>query len=76
MVLLILVSGGATVHYWLFDSDSVDDALSSIVGVTHMAELSLSSSYYEPRVATMHTPTQISYPEMPPIDRMDFVYAK
>ena len=37
---------------------------------------SLSVAYYEPRLLLFDRAANPSYPEMPPIDRMDFIYEK
>ena len=75
-LLLFFASLGVALHYLSFDRHEIHTALSSVVRVTHIAEPSLSVSYYESRVMSPHSSTNISYPEMSSIDRMDFVYAK
>jgi len=64
-----------SIHYLSFDKSSIDGKLSKITSITHMAMPSLSVSYYEPK-GVLGKSKNILYPEMMPIDRMDFIYAK
>lgn len=73
---LFLFSAIITFHYLSFDRKSLNDSLSSIVGVTHISDLSWGGSYLEPRVSTRYNSDNIAYPEMLPLDKKDFVYAK
>lgn len=53
----------------LFPYHKNRDALNAITQLTHMAPLSLSVAYD----ASKHN---ITYPEMPTLNRMDFVYER
>lgn len=73
VLFLMIFAVGA--HYLSFDGRSIAHDLSSVVALTHMAEPSFSVSYYEPRLSSDGA-SNIAYPEMMPINRMDFVYEK
>lgn len=64
------------VHYAWGDRGEVADKLGAIAGLTMMSSLSFSVAYYEPRLGGIDRATNIAYPEMIALDRMDFVYAK
>ena len=57
-----------------FDSASVKDAQIKSVKLTHLADLSLSVFWYEPRVSRYEVAQYDPYPEMPPINSLSFVY--
>ena len=63
-------------HYLFSDAQQVTDATNRIVAMTHMASLSLGAAYYEPRVERIKSGDNPIYPEMMPLGRMDFVYAR
>ncbi len=71
---MIILSMG--VHYTLGDRSEVTQSLVAVAGLTKMSSPSFGVAYYEPRVAGLRDETNIAYPEMISIDRMDFVYAK
>lgn len=70
-IMLLMIS----IHYLFFDDKSVNAKLSKITAFTYSSRPSWSVSYYEPRIL-LNRSTNIVYPEMMPINRMDFVYAK
>lgn len=63
-------------HYYWYDTQKIKMHLSQITKLTHMLSPSLSVKYYEPRILFYEVAMQPSYPEMPVIDKMDFVYEK
>jgi len=69
---LLLLAAAAGVHYLQADRDLQVQALQHLSAVTQQSGLSLGRAYYEREGALGN----IAYPEMPPIDRMDFVYAQ
>jgi multisubunit Na+/H+ antiporter MnhB subunit len=73
---MILLIAGILLHYMTYDESGQKSRLSNLVGVTGLSSLSLSVAYYEPRVPLFDEPINPAYPQMQPIDRMDFVYEK
>jgi len=71
-ILLLLLAAGAGVHYLRFDQQAYVKPLQALSSLTYRTGLSLGKAYYES--ATVYG--TIAYPEMQPINRMDFVYAK
>jgi len=69
---LLLLLVGTGVHYLSFDPAKIDTPLEALTSLTSHAGLSLGRAYDEP----IASQGNIAYPEMQPIDRMDFVYAK
>ena len=74
LLLLILVAIGA--HYALGDREGIDSGINAVAGMTRMSSPSFSVAYYEPRIGGVQAAVNIAYPEMMPLDRMDFVYAE
>ncbi|MEA3457013.1 MAG: hypothetical protein U9R26_10945 [Campylobacterota bacterium] len=74
LLLLITVAIGA--HYLLTERGESCDRLNAVAGLTRVSSLSFGVAYYEPRVHGVELAANIAYPEMTPLDRMDFVYAK
>lgn len=78
--LLFSMTLAVGIHYIFTDRVDVTGKLSAVAGLTRMGSPSLSVAYYEqrmdPRVQGIEKATNIAYPEMMPLDRMDFVYAK
>lgn len=74
--LLFLLTFSIGIHYTFTDRVEFTDKLSAVAGLTRMGSPSLSVAYYEPRVHGIEKANNIIYPEMMPIDRMDFVYEK
>ena len=74
LLLLIIIAMG--VHYTLGDRKSVSDGINAVAGITRISSPSFSVAYYEPRIGGVKEAGNIAYPEMMPLDRMDFVYAK
>ena len=56
-------------HKLTFAYDSHTRSLQSVTKLTHYSELSLSSAYDD-------TTLNATYPEMPALGRMDFVYER
>jgi len=74
LLLMIIVAVG--MHYTLGDSKSVSDNINAVAGLTKMSSPSFSVAYCEPRIWKIEEAANVAYPEMIPLDRMDFVYAK
>ncbi len=74
LLLLIIMIIGA--HYALGGREDVTDGINAVAGLTRMSSPSFSVAYYEPRIRGVEEAGNIAYPEMMPLDRMDFVYAK
>ncbi len=74
-LLLVLMMAGVAVHYLTFDRDGVRDGLVSVGRLSGITSPAFSVACYEPRTPSDQR-GNISYPEMPPIERMDFVYAE
>jgi len=66
LILMVLTMG---LHMLLFPYDEHTRSLQSLTKLTHISELSLSSAYDD----TIFNGT---YPEMPALGRMDFVYER
>lgn len=74
--LLMLMVGIAFIHYAGTSSQASQQDLERISTVTQIVSPSLSVAYYEPRVLFVEKGSNPAYPQMQPIDKMDFVYAK
>ncbi len=74
LLLLIIIAIG--VHYSFGEREGITDRLNAVAGMTRMSSPSFSVAYYEPRIGGVEEAVNIAYPEMMPLDRMDFVYAK
>ena len=74
--LLVLMSAIMALHYLVSEKESTGRQLEAIVALSHISSPSLSVAYYEPRLRRMEKAANCAYPEMPALDRMDFVYAK
>ena len=74
LLLLIIIAIG--IHYAWGERRDVTDRLNAVAGLTRMSSPSFSVAYYEPRTKGVKKAGNTIYPEMMPIDRMDFVYAK
>jgi hypothetical protein len=73
MLLLVL---GILLHAVSVDRSSQATTLSNLVAVTGMISPALSVAYYEPRIYIQDRAVNPAYPQMPPMDRMDFIYAE
>ncbi len=69
-VMLLFVS----FHYLHASSSEQESQYRAWVKVSTMDMLSFSVAYYEPRTM-QEKQVNVAYPEMPPINRMGFVYA-
>ncbi len=70
LVLNLILMGmivGITLHYWQSPKKENIEALQNITELTHQSKLSLSVAYDE----SLYNPT---YPDMPNLKKMDFVY--
>jgi len=67
---------GIIIHYNSFDKKREMQILESMVALSGFSSLSLSVAFYEPRLPLYETKQNPAYPQMPPIDRMDFIYEK
>ena len=56
-------------HYLLFPHKNTTESLLNITSLTHMSPLSLSMNYDE-------SSFNMTYPEMPTLGKMDFVYER
>ena len=73
LLLLIIMSVG--VHYTLGDRKGVSDEINAVAGMARISSPSFSVAYYEHRIGGVKEAGNIAYPEMAPLDRMDFAYA-
>ena len=71
-LLLLVLLTVAGVHSLRFDQQEHVKPLQALSLLTHHEGLSLGKAYYESETAYGN----VAYPEMQPINRMDFVYAK
>ena len=78
MFVLVLFSMAVAVllHYTMHDVTVQKSEISRIVSLTKLATPSLSVAFYEPRVFLLENAVNPAYPQMQPINKMDFVYAK
>jgi len=74
--LLLVMSGMVMAHYLLSDTHETTEQLKTVAGLSRISSLSLSVAYYEPRIRRIEKAANPAYPEMLPLDRMDFVYAE
>jgi hypothetical protein len=74
-VLLLLMMIGVAVHYMTFDRADVRDGLLSVAKLSHISSVARSVAYYEPRMPS-DAKVNTSYPQMPVMNKMDFVYAE
>lgn len=56
-------------HYLLFPYKKTTEAMLNITSLTHMSKLSLSVSYDE-------SSFNMTYPDMPALGKMDFLYER
>ena len=73
LVLSVIFMAG---HYLSYDREVSQEANQKITALTQFSIPSLSVAYYEPRVLFYETASNPAYPQMQPINRMDFVYEK
>ncbi|KYJ86146.1 hypothetical protein AS592_01930 [Sulfurovum riftiae] len=76
MSLMVFLASGILLHYITYDESTQQSRLSGLVEVTGLPSPSLSVAFYEPRVFLYDETINPAYPQMQPINRMDFVYAK
>jgi len=74
--LLFLLLASVAVHYMLVNKKNMADDISHIASLSRISSLSLSVAWYEPRLRGIERAGNTAYPEMMPLERMDFVYAK
>ena len=74
--LLVMLVGMLSIHYLYSNDDTLQKILQNISSITQVSSASLSVVYYEQRVLFYETATNPAYPQMQPINRMDFVYEK
>lgn len=75
IALLMVMTGMAVGHYLFMDGRSHKEAFSKVVAVTGLVSPSLSSAFYEPGFLGEDIEHPAS-PQMPSLNRMDFVYAE
>ncbi len=66
-LVLIAMIVSITLHYWQSPKKENIEALQNIIELTHQSKLSLSVAYDE----SLYNPT---YPEMPNLRKMNFIY--
>jgi len=71
-----ILCAGMFLHYMTFDAKKEISELNAIVAISGISSPSLSVAFYEPRILLYGMEQNPAYPEMEPIDRMDFVYEK
>jgi len=64
------------VDYLRYDRESFGESIEAISSLSKISSPSLSSSWYEPRLLYIDDRTNLIYPEMSRVDKMEFVYAK
>ena len=74
VALLMLLTGVAVGHYWLYDRVTPLKKLEQIAALTQIGSPVLSVTYAEPRVLLYEAASNPAYPQLQPINRMDFVY--
>lgn len=72
--LLLLMVIMVVIHYTLSDREVIIESINTVSGLTHMASPSFGVDYWEPRMMGVEKASNIAYPEMIPINQMDFVY--
>ncbi len=73
LVLSVIFMAG---HYLSYDREVLQETNQKITALTQFSTPTLSVAYYEPRVFFYETASNPAYPQMQPINRMDFVYEK
>jgi hypothetical protein len=74
--LLFLMLSMVGIHYLLADKKGIVADTNAVASLSRISSLSLSTAWYEPRLRGIEKAGNDAYPEMMPIDRMDFVYAE
>ena len=72
--LLVVLTGGISIHYLVYNNDAQKELLASVVKITEISSHSLSVAYYEPRVFLYDEVSNPAYPQMQAINKMDLVY--
>jgi hypothetical protein len=73
---MFLLLGGVIVHAVSMERTAQASSLSALAAVTGIASPALSVAYYEPRIYFQEKAENPAYPQMPPLNRMDVVYAE
>lgn len=76
MAFLTLLAGVAAAHYWFYDRAAPLKRMEQTTALTQIVSPALGVTYAEPRLLLYEAPSNPAYPQMPPINRMDFVYAE
>jgi hypothetical protein len=76
MMLLFLSVTLVVGHYLSYDRQVLQEEDQEITALTQFSTPSLSVVYYEPRILFYESASNPAYPQMQPINRMDFVYEK
>ena len=74
--LLVVLIGGISIHYLVYNNDAQKELLASVTKVTKLSSPSLSVAYYEPRVLSYEEALNPAYPQMQTMNKMDLVYAQ
>ncbi len=67
--------GMVLLHYISYDGSTSQKMLQDLSRVTNISSPSLSVAYYEPRILFYEHRDNPAYPQMQPLNRMDFIYA-
>ncbi len=76
MSIMMFLAAGVLLHSMTYDGSRETSRLLSLVEVTGLSSPSLSVAFYEPRVFLYDETINPAYPQMQPINRMDFIYGK
>ena len=76
VAILLLMVASVLLHSMLTKREKLTESINSVAAISSVGSLSLSVAYYEPRLFMIEDARNPSYPEMIPINRMDFVYAR
>ncbi|HHH37119.1 MAG TPA: hypothetical protein ENK77_00695 [Epsilonproteobacteria bacterium] len=74
--LLFFLLASVATHYTLVNKKNVADDISHAASLSRISSLSLSVAWYEPRLRGIDRIGNAAYPEMMPLEKMDFVYAQ
>ena len=78
--LLFLIIVAISTHYILAERKEISGKINAVAGMTGVTSPSLSVAYYERRLLIgtdgRGERGNIAFPEMMPIERMDYVYAE
>ena len=76
ILFLVVLTGVIAAHYSTFDERKHKEMIGRVSSLAKLSSPSLSTAYYEPRLLILDKAANPSYPDMPAIDRTDFIYEK